>query len=182
MELVNHDPLSNGYDVENDISIDGVFSEEVLVRYSLRDPLGIFLSYGFASPEPIAFSLPFGIHSVRELVINRNINLDGELGSFNVPKFTIEEGKVTLSALMIGNSRAPRLPKSIFLNIMEKAGLKDPVGVFEYNAHRNRMTYLGLLEMVQAQQGDFALTVKKMACFQLQAISHCYGTRTLEQK
>src|SRR5205085_2054568 len=29
MELVNHDPLSNGYDVENDISIDGVFSEEV---------------------------------------------------------------------------------------------------------------------------------------------------------
>ena len=51
MELVNHDPLANGYDVEDDISIEGGFSDEVLVRYSIRDPFGMFLSYGFASPE-----------------------------------------------------------------------------------------------------------------------------------
>ena len=45
MELVNHDPLSQGYDVENDIAIEGVFPDEVLVRYSIRDPFGMFLSY-----------------------------------------------------------------------------------------------------------------------------------------
>ena len=178
MELVNHDPLTNGYDVEDDISIEGVFSDEVLVRYSIRDPFGMFLTYGFASPEPMAFSLPFEVDTIK-LVVNRNINMKGKLGSFNVPKFTIEEGKVTLSALMIGNSRAPRLPKSIFLSILEKAGCENAVETFEYNAHQNRMTYLGLLELMEARDADFALTVRKMLYFQLQAISHCYGTRTL---
>ena len=134
--------------------------------------------YGFASPEPMAFSLPFELDTIK-LVVKRNINLKAKLGSFSVPKFTIDEGKVTLSALMIGNSRAPRLPKSIFLHILDKTGHENVVETFEYNAHQNRMTYLGLLEFMEAQDEDFALTVRKMLHLQLQAISHCYGTRTL---
>jgi len=179
MELVNHGPSANGYDIGDDISIKGEFADEVLVRYSDQDSLGVFMSYGFASPEPMAFSLPLNFKGTRELVIERKINLDAKLGSFSVPTFTITESKVTLSSLVIGSSAAPRVPKSIFLTILESAGWQNPAEEFERACHQNRMICLGLLETADAQEGHFALTFRKMLYFQLKAMSHCFGTRTL---
>lgn len=176
MELVNHDFRAAQYDCSNGVSIEGSFADEVLVRYNLHDPLSIFIVHGFASRQPMAFSLAFEYEG---LVIGRDINLNAKLGSFNVPEFTIEDGKIRLSALMLGNSIAPRLPKSIFLNVAERAGRENASEEFEAFCHRNRMIHLGLLEVVETLEGDFALTVRKMLRLQLEAMSHCYGTRSL---
>src|SRR5579864_1294502 len=78
MELVNHGIGVPGYNFENGVSIEGQFSDEVLVNYNLGDALGIFLTFGFASPERRAFSLPTRRNGPRELIIKRSINFDSK--------------------------------------------------------------------------------------------------------
>ena len=57
-DLINHSPLANPYSTTLGVQVQGVFSNEVLVRYNETDPLRRFFDYGFANPEPMAYSYP----------------------------------------------------------------------------------------------------------------------------
>jgi len=180
MELVNHGIDVPGYNCANGVSVEGQFSDEVLVRYYTGDPFAIFMSFGFASPERRAFSLPAMRKGPRDLVIGRNINFKAKRGSFSVPEFKIEDDKVRLSCMMIGNAGAPRLSKGIFVSIMNEAGMPNAEEEFDTVLRDNQMKFLGLLGMLESVAGELGRTLRTMIRYQLEAMSHCVGTRELK--
>jgi len=179
LELANHDPAAPSYDTTGGVSIEGVFSDEVLARYGLQDPFGIFVSYGFASAERAAFSLPTTREGPHKLIIRRKINQKSSRGSFYVPEFRIEGDTLELSCLMIGNMDFPRLSKGIFCNVAREAGWTSPEDEFDAIVQQNRMSFLYLLEVLERHEGGLVPTVRKMVRYQLEAMSHCIGTREL---
>jgi len=179
IELVNHGVGAASYDISDGVSIEGIFPDEVLVRYDLKDAFGIFRSHNFASPESVAFSLPVRNPGSRKLFVGRNTALKSKRGQFEVPNFRMEGDTLVLSYLMIGNKNFPRLSKGIFCTIAREAGWTDPEEEFDAIVHNNRMSFLKLLELLEPLEGGLVPTVRRMACYQLEAISHCIGTREL---
>jgi hypothetical protein len=179
MELVNHGIAAPGYNTENGVSIEGQFSDEVLVRYYAGDPFAIFMTFGFASPERRAFSLPATREGSRKLIIGRNINFKSKRGSFSVPEFKIEDDKVMLSCMMIGNIGASRLSKAIFVSIMKEAGVPNAEEEFDIILRDNHLKFLRLLGLVEPVQGELGRTLRTMIRYQLEAMSHCAGIREL---
>ena len=58
IELVNHAPAAKSWDPSGDgIAVGGHYDGEILVKYSVSDPLRRLLGYGFNCQEPSAFSL-----------------------------------------------------------------------------------------------------------------------------
>jgi len=179
MELVNHGPAAPSYNTTNGISIEGAFSDEVLVRYSLEDAFGMFLGYGFASPERVAFSLATKNEASRKLIIGRRINRKSRRGSFGVPDFKIDGDTIELSCVMIGNTDFPQLSKGIFCSIAREAGRTNPEEEFDAIVHNNRMSFLKLFAMLEPHEGGLVPTIRRMVRYQLEAMSHCIGTREL---
>jgi len=177
LDLVNHEYSAQRHgEVDNGIAVGGMIPDEVLMRYDEWDPFSMFMRYGFASPEDMAFSMPLIRKEEPELVVGNDINLDSKHGALPVPKFMIESGRVALSSLMIGSIKRPRVPKSIFVRILKEAGARNPEEGFDHILHLNRMAFLALLELVETQESRIAASVRKMIRFQLQAISHSYGS------
>lgn len=179
VELVNHGVSVKGYERKDGISVEGQFTEEVLVHYALADPLDIFLTFGFASPERICFSVPLLREGQRKLLIKRHINLKSKRGSFMIPDFKVEGDQITLSAMMIGSRRGPKLSRGIFISIMREAGMPDPETEFDTILHVNRMKFFGLLAKLESVQGELGRTIRTVIRFQLEAMSHCIGSREL---
>jgi hypothetical protein len=181
LELVNHDSNAAPFSDENGLTIGGRFADEVLVLRSKAGPFGAFLRFGFASPERAAFSLPmeFKTDTGCEVTIEQNINMNSTLGSVPVPEFEQNGGAVRFSCLMIGNSGFPRLSRGIFYRIMREAGETNPEQVFDNILHRNRLTFLKLLEVLEYQEGGLVAELRKVVRYQLEAMSWCIGTRDL---
>jgi len=58
IELLNHSPTAKPYDMSgNGIAVGGFYYGEILVKYSVSDPLRRFAAYGFNAKEPVGFSL-----------------------------------------------------------------------------------------------------------------------------
>jgi len=176
MELVNHESTAPPYNFSDDISIEGVFSDEVLVCYSREDAFGMFVGHGFASPERIAYSIPAKRGGSHNLVIGRKINRKSMRGSYYIPDFRIDGDTIELSYLMIGNLDLPPLSKGTFCSIARQAGWTNPEEEFDVIVHNNSMTFLKLLEMLESHEGGLVPTIRKMARYQLEAMSHCVGS------
>jgi len=179
VELVNHGPTADSYQDTAGISIEGTFPDEVLVHYSRLDAYGIFLSYGFASPECLALSLPVRTEGSHKLIIRRNINDTSKRGSFHVPAFRIDGDTLELQCLMIGNVNFPRLSKGIFCSVAREAGWTNPEEEFDAIVHKNRMNFLKMFAMLEPHEGGLVPTIRKMIRYQLEAMAHCIGTREL---
>jgi len=180
MELVNHAPTGVPYDVSDGVTIEGVFPGEVLVFYMDMDTLGIFRTFGFASPERCAFSLPIQDQTGRrKILVQRRINFDSKLGSFQVPDFRMDGDTLVLSCLMIGDVKFPRLSRGIFCRVMKEAGKQDPEEAFDAILHHNRTKFLKLLEALEPYGGGLIPTLRKVVRYQLEAMSFCIGTREL---
>jgi len=179
MDLVNHGPAAPLFNPVDGISIEGAYSGEVLVRYGHQDPFGILLSHGFASPEQQAFSIPAKRHGSHKLIIGRKINLKSRRGSLNVPDFTIDGDTLELSCMIIGHMKFPKVPKTIFCSIASEAGWTNPEEEFDTIVHNNRMSFLHLLEILEPLEGGLVPTIRKMIRYQLEAMTHCVGTREL---
>jgi hypothetical protein len=58
---------------------------------------------------------------------------------------------------------------------MRDAGYSNVETAFETIQHANRLHFLKLLAVVEDVEGQMAATLRRMARFQLQAMSYCYG-------
>lgn len=177
-ELVNHSPRGVPFDQRDGITIEGRFPTEAFVRYNVTDASGIFHSYGFASPERVCFSLPIK-NEQSGLTIERSINLDTMIGSTPVPNYKADSNGLTLSCVMIGHAKFPRLSRGIFSHVMKAAGRPNADELFETILHNNRMKFLELLEKLEPLEGGLVPTLRTMARHQLEAMSYCMGTREL---
>jgi hypothetical protein len=175
VELANHG-VGPTFVTANGVTVEGIFSGEVLVRYASFDPHGMFVVFGFAAEQPQAFSIALGGKVGKNPVaIGRDLGNLSPAAQYWVPQHRMEAGTAKLQFLMIGNRQFPKLCRSVFYKIMREAGLSGFEEAFDTIGHANRLHFLNLLAAVEAIDGPMALSLRRMARFQLQAMSHCYG-------
>lgn len=151
---------------------------EIILAFGAQDSLGIFRKFAMAATRPVAFSLPMtaSIGST-ELTIGRNVMIKTGRAGFAMPEINREPGKIFLSHLMLGNSNFPRAPRGMFETLMREAGLTGSGEAFDRVLHANRKKFLDLLEALEPLHGEMVAMLRSMACFQLEALFHCVGTR-----
>ena len=179
VELANHGPAGN-YDVADGVGLRGNFSSEVLVRYTSADSLAIFRTWGFASEEEMALSLPIHLPiGPRMLRISDEFDITKETQQLWIPKMSVEGNDIRLSYLMLGNRRYPRLAKGIFQKLMREASVEGAAEIFDRLFQMNQLGFLELLGALEDLDAAIVPILRKMARYQLQTMSFCVGTRQL---
>jgi hypothetical protein len=179
IELVNHGAGAS-YDLEDGVALQGTFPGEVLVKYSDTDAFGMFANWGFAAEQPQAFGIELnGSVGQTRLRIGRDITGLADSARVWMPELSTIADGAELPFLMIGNRQYPRLCKGIFYKVMRDAELSGWEEAFDTIQHVNRMHFLALLTALEGVGGPMAQTLRRMARFQLQAMSFSYGVRAI---
>jgi hypothetical protein len=179
IELANHGHGTH-YDPADGLVLRGTFAGEVLVRYSDADSYGIFLTWGFVTPQPQAMSI-----ALAGKVGGDNLHVERDFGDFRpqarawAPMFSRESGDARLSFLMVGNRQYPRLCRGIFYKLMRERGYSGFEETFDIMLHLNRMHFLNLLDAVEDVSAPMARMLRRMALFQLETLSFSYGVRAM---
>ena len=196
IEMANHGSGAH-YDTSDGIALRGSFPGEIVVveltllgderergeivvEYSKFDSLDYFLTWGFATQRPVAFSVTLqGKIDSTPVTINQGFGgaMESERGW--IPKIEKFSDRITLPFLMIGNRQAPRLPKGIFYKLLRDAGFSGFAESFDLIHHMNRMHFVNLLLALEDIDSPLARTMRTMACYQLRAMSFCFGVREI---
>jgi len=181
IELANHSGESQGYLHLSGISIQGVFKLEVLVRYNLSDAWQMTTGLGFADGAYHAHSLPLSMNFEGIQITIRSDLFDSEVSSGIIfPRLILDSGAIRLSFLNLGIRTAPRLPRSVFYRLMSKTPIQKPDELFDRIQHGNRMQFITLLRKLNNYNGEIVALLREAALNQLEALSACFGTRTLD--
>lgn len=169
MELLNHAPGGQDYGRDQGLIVRGHFTDEVLACYSRADPFDMFAHWGFASAEPLAFSLPMLMPaSKRTLIVGRSLRpmRPGSIGL----RSTRDGNVIELPRLQLGDMHQPELPKRIFSRAL--AGVEGINGdrLFDEIAAVNRARFVKLAEAVAGLQGALAETLRNTCAWQLAAL------------
>jgi hypothetical protein len=177
VELANHG-VAEGFDTTDGIKIAGTFADEVLVKYTELDSYGLFLGWGFAHEQRVAMSIGLS-GNVGEVPVE----IERKILEYNTAAWTpdlLSAGAgAKLNFLMIGNRQYPRLCRGIFYKVMRDAGLSGFEEAFDMIQHVNRTHFLNLLAALENMQGPMARTLRRMARYQLSAMSFSFGVRAV---
>jgi hypothetical protein len=179
IELVNHGDGPR-YDLSDGVAFRGSFPGEAIVQYCDLDCFDYFRSWGFATQRPVAFSV--GLHGnigAARLEVGQTFNERVTSERSWIPEIRKNSEAVSVSFLMIGNKRLPRLPKGIFYRLMRNAGYAGFEEAFDMVHHVNRLHFLGLIEELEPFDLPIARALRTMACYQLRAMSFCFGVREI---
>jgi len=177
VELVNHRTGKALFDLKMGVSVSGTFDGEVLVRYQHTDALGIFQEWGFASREPIAFSLPLLVgRGDRAFGVNRELQKTVKRDSVRMPTVKLNGKLVTLSHIMLGNVKSPELPRRIFLSLMEDIPRVNAEEFFDEIRNINRQKFLKFIAALDEYEGAGVSLLRKMCDYQLETMSYCTGS------
>jgi hypothetical protein len=182
IELARHawDGLECAGEPGGRLELRGKVREEVLVRYSPHDAFGIFCRWGLVAPQPRAYSLPMKTKlGAKELRIEAKASLQSKRGGFPTPQMRQDGDTLVLSYLMIGSQKNPRLSRGIFQTLMREAGVQNPNDAFDFVLFFNRARFLDLLSTLEPHNGEMVTKLRLMARHQLEAMTHCIGTREL---
>ena len=181
IELANHGEGVT-YKISNGIRLSGRFEGEILARYELvADSLQMFETWGFAPPEDAAFSLRLGLENAGIVIRRDGVKPAIVHGVPFVPDVSSSNGQLTLSYLMLGHKKYPKLAKGIFYRIMRNAGRSQPEAesLFDTIAHTNRMQFYKLLALSEEAPPRLGRLLRNLARFQLEAMSNAIGTREI---
>jgi hypothetical protein len=180
MELANHGTSGSSFDTNNGVTISGYFTSEVFAHYGMVDPYAAFEVWSFASSETLAFSLPATMPiGKRQITILRQLSNRKVRGSLRVPVLSTEDDKVTISYLMLGHAKFPRLSKGIFYQFMSDIGADNAEELFDRVRRFNIDRFLKLMEVLEPHQGDLISTLRSMCRHQIAATTHAIGTRPI---
>ena len=181
IELANHG-TGTTYKVSNGIRLSGQFDGEILARYDLiSDSLQMFENWGFAPPEDAAFSLKLGLESAGIVIRREQVKAVLVQGVPYVPDVSVNNGQLTLSHLLLGHKKFPKLAKGIFYRIMRNAGRSHPEAeaLFDTIVHANRTQFYRLLALSEDAPPKLGRLLRNLACFQLEAMSNTIGARDI---
>ncbi len=180
IELINHSPRSPGYLIGNGIQFRGKFSDEVTVNYSrTSDALMRFFSYGFASAEPLAFSLPTSLKLAggKTLHVGYDTQRVVTEGKLPVPTVSAEGNHLRVSHLRIGMENTPRIPRTLFRKALADWPHADVDEVFERVRGFNLLALTEFLELADGIESDIGRDFRTVVRLQLRTIAHSYGVR-----
>lgn len=176
VELANHGQ-GGKYETTDGVVLSGQFGDEVLVEYTDEDdPLGIFQTWGFPSAsETFAFSLPLRFGD--NIAIERQELFHEEGRNPFYPQVQRDGERVTLSFLLLGHKRNPRIPRGIFYRVCREAGIDNAAEIFDHIHHINRTQFLKLASLAEGAEPPLARVLRSLAIAQLEAMSSNYGVR-----
>lgn len=179
-ELANHDRRGFRWkDEDGGVGIAGNASGEILMSYGQHDPLSMFHRFAIVSREPVAFSLPMTVQiGPIPLSIGRSFEVV-QRGDTLLPRMMDSGGGLALAFLTLGHPNFPRLPRGTFRALMKPLGASNPDEEFDRIAHANWTKFLELLGVLETHEGDMIVSLRKMAQYQLEAMSFCIGAREL---
>ena len=179
IEMANHGSGAN-YDTSSGIALRGTFAGEVLVEYSQFDSFDFFLSWGFATQRPLAFSVSLnGSVGSAPLAIDQAFGGKATSQRAWIPELRKTAQGIALPFLMLGHQRFPRLAKGIFYRLMREGGYTGWEEAFDLVHHTNRLHFVNLLMALDGIDLPMARTLRTVAHYQLRAMSFCFGVHEI---
>ncbi|HEY2447163.1 MAG TPA: hypothetical protein VGI20_15625 [Rhizomicrobium sp.] len=180
LELARHNISGLRYEHGTHLQVQGYVRGELQIRHGANDPLSTFRLFGCATREPVAFSLPMdATFGNLKVSIGRNPNAGTMRGKDRIPQTRAGQGTMELSYLLIGHRKNPRAPRGTFRTLLREAGMKDPDEAFDTIVRFNALAFIKLLRALEPHEGEMISLLRTMARCQLEAISHCIGSREL---
>ena len=180
IELVNHSPHHASFGMnEHDISVQGEFEGEILVRYSVCDPLYRLLQYGFNCNELHGFSMNMKTkHRGLNIVINGGVNFEPHK---TIP-LSAKNGSIHINKPVLAWDMKPRMPRALFNHCCKNLKGVDADELFDQIHLRNRLVIIEILRRLSSLDTTIANQLRE-ACFnQLEALSQHLGTRDLDEE
>ena len=172
IELINHSPRHPSWGIsDNDIHVKGQFDGEILVRYSIADPLIRLIQYGFNCREPMCFSTNQKlIHNGRTMLIRGGINYE-VLKPFKVDK---RNNKYILNNPLLSHTINPKLPRKMFKESLQGYYWINTDELFEQLHSRNNIGIVNILKALRNDQGHVARQLTAACLDQLEILRHRY--------
>lgn len=178
LELANRSVEGLRYERGKHLQIQGYVRNEILIRYGEEDAYSTYCQFGIAERQPAAFSIPLRMRcDGGEIVIARKLNDAVMRGRDRVPRANADGRVLELSYTMLGQRKAPRTPRGSFRMFMREAGMVESDEVFDRIVRFNALKFIKLLQALEPYEGDVISQLRKMARYQLDAISYSIGSR-----
>ena len=175
IELLNHAPSSKAYDMKDDgISVSGMHDGEVLVKYSMSDPLRRLIGYGFNVQEPLGFSLSFRLkHRDKDVVVQGGVS--------KLPhqpcKVDQQNDSLIIKQPLLGSSPAPKLPRTLLIQACKEIEGVDANELYDLIQQRNTLILVNLLRQLDGVDTDTAGLLRTGCLNQIVALSQHFGQR-----
>jgi len=175
IDLVNHAPLANPYDVKNGgVAISGTHEGEVLVRYNLMDPIRRLLNYGFSAQEPTGFSIRCRIQHQEKTVIVQGGKSEKPMQPCKV---TFENDRFIVQQPLLGSQQRPKMPRTLFIQACKNSKEIDADELFDQIHQFNRIALIRIIRELQDIESEAASLLKNACLDQLIAQSQYFGMR-----
>ena len=175
VDLANHGQ-GPSYDLSGGVTLHGSFAGEIVTNYAEHDSYDYFVTWGFATQRPLAFSVRLaGSIDATAMEIGDAFEDTCPPPMVWVPQIDRTDSKVRLPFLLIGHRQSPRMPKGIFYRSMRDKGFKNVEETFDLIHHSNRLHFVNLLIDLEGIDVPIAHSLRTMAQYQLRAMSFCYG-------
>jgi len=172
LELVNHSPIHPSWLISKDgISVKGIYKDEILVRYSVSDPLRRFFQYGFNCREITGFSLNVNVlHKNKTIIVQGGDNRR----HLKLPRLTVNQNTITIHQPLLGCFFDPAQPRTLFRKVFKRIDNIDSDELFDQICHQNRIKIISLIQKFNNMKGSFAIQLQEACLQQLNIISyHC---------
>lgn len=175
IELLNHAPASKAYDMKDDgISVSGMHDGEVLVKYSMSDPLRRMIGYGFNVQEPLGFSLSFRLrHRDKDVVIQGGVSRQPHQPC----EVDQQNDSLVIKQPLLGSSAAPKLPRTLLIKACRDIEGVDGNELFDLIQQRNTLILVNLLRQLENNDTDAAGLLRTGCHNQLVALCQHFGQR-----
>ena len=175
IELVNHSPTQSSWIMDKDsIAIQKQYDKEILVRYSVSDPIRRCIQYGFNCKEPLGFSLDFYlIHNNQKILVNGGINYC----PFEPLGPIFHGDTVVINKPLLGSLNTPRLPKKLFKQNCNNIANVDAYTLFDQIHRLNRIALINILRELEKFKQPAACLFKTAILDQIEILSQHYGTK-----
>ena len=175
IDLLNHSPSAKPYEMpENGIAVSGLHDGEILVKYSVSDPIRRLVNYGFNSPEQMGLSL-----FLRLQYRNSKIVIQGGGGNQVMKPCGIEmkDDLTIFQQPLLASKMMPKMPRTLFIQACRKIEGIDADELFEVIHQRNTQALVQLMRELDGVEGDVAKQLRTGCLDQLAALSEHIGKR-----
>jgi len=181
IDLVNHSGDAPGYTIDGGCGVEGTFAGEVFVNYASADSLAMAVTYGFAPPAPVAFSISAAIAlpDGRRLLVTRAFQTAYRGSNVALPKVEAAGNDIHFEHLTLGLRAAPDVPRGLFRKLAREYAIRDADTVFDAIAHYNRTKLIALLRLLRGEQSSLARMLEEAVVHQLDTMSYAVGARAL---
>ena len=169
IELVNHSAFQKSWNMNDDgIHIKGNFEDEILVRYSMADPIFRFMQYGFSCREKTAFSMDLQVlHYGYKVIVNGGVN-NAPFDPLNI----VSSGEqIIIHSPLLGSTANQRLPRSLFKKALSMVKGIKPDELFDQIIYINRLQVIKILKLLSKANNPIKSDLNEVCLDQLILLS-----------